>query len=102
MDDHVENDSVLALKTLFEEFMYDPQNALRRHHGSALDNSRTGQSHHHVDIAVSQGIPFSLEQVILYREECAQHFAQIFGMIIKVLSPGAGHSIEDAEWRSGQ
>jgi len=92
----------LGLKTLFEEFMYDPQCALRRRYGWALDNSRKSQSHDRDEVDVLQAIPFPLKQLILYREECAQYFTHTLGSIIKVLSPRAAHPIEDAEWHSGQ
>jgi hypothetical protein len=105
VDTHVEvteDAGALGLKNLFEEFMYDPQCALRRHYGYALDNSRKSQSRHQVERGILHAIPFSLEQLILYREECAQYFTQTLGLIINVLSPRAAHPIEDAEWRSGQ
>ena len=105
VDTHVEvpeDAGALGLKTLFEEFMYNPQCALRRRYGYALDNSRKSQSRDRVERGILQAIPFSLEQLILYREECAQYFTQTLGLIIKVLSPRAAHPIEDAEWHSGQ
>jgi len=92
----------IALKTLFQEFMDDTQCILRRRYGRVLDNSQKSLNHRRVEVHVLQAILFPLEQLILYREECAQYFTQTLGLIIKVLSPRAAHPIEDAEWCSGQ
>jgi len=92
----------VGLKTLFQEFMSNPQCALCSHYGFALDNSRKGQNHDRAEVGVLQVIPFPLEQLILYHEECAQYFTQTLGLIIKLLSPRTGYPIEEAERRSGQ
>ena len=97
------------LKHLFDEFIGDSNNSVRRRYGIALDRSRQSQDQSRLreqESKVFKEIPSSgvpeLGELKAYRDECGRQFSVTLASVVDILSPSPSLPTELLGFQSGQ